>query len=328
MTNLNPDLATFDETIQLDWDDSGTLRERREVILARLREQLDAPSFDPRNQGSYALRTGVHPQRGDYDIDVALQFNTTIEAWPDPVVLKQRVYAALNGFGSEIRIRRPCVTVFYKRGGEPLYHVDLALYARDARGQLYLATGKPGDRPDLKAWTPSDPPALGDYIDARFKDEAKSQLRRTIRILKRWKDVRFSSEGEAAPRGIGLTAAALKWFQPRRRQDPVDRRYHNDDADALLTLVQQMRLHATPRLVAHIPVTPYGDPFERMNDRQMEIVHDELERLERALLAAQSCDDRNQACDALRAVFGDDFPGPDDKPRRTRTAIVASGSAA
>ncbi|MDC0717502.1 cyclic GMP-AMP synthase DncV-like nucleotidyltransferase [Nannocystis bainbridge] len=328
MTNINPYLATFDETIKLDWDRTGVLRERRNVILEHLRARLDGPSFDPCNQGSYDLRTGVHPLSGDYDIDVALRFNTTIDEWPDPVALKQRVLAGLEDLGSSVRLRRPCVTVFYRRGDEPLYHVDLAVYARDAHERLHIACGKPGDRPDMRIWQPSDPQALGAFIDGRFKDQDRVQFRRVVRVLKRWKDERFSSEGEAAPRGIALTAAALKWFRVERRQDPVDMRFHYDDAAALLAMVKAMHEYPERRLKAKLPVAPGNDPFERMTERQMEIFREELERLERALTTALGSPDRDGACDVLRRVFGDDFPGPEGKPTRKRSAIVASGSAA
>ena len=328
MANLNAEFATFDEQIKLDWDDSGVLRERRDVILDRLRERLGSPSFDPCNQGSYDLRTGVHPLQGDYDIDVALRFNATTTEWPDPVTLKQRVATALQGLGSDIRVRRSCVTVFYRRRGEPLYHVDLAVYTRDAHDRLCLAVGKVGSSADLKSWTPSDPQALGAYIDARYEGEDRAQLRRVLRYLKRWKDVRFSVEGDAAPKGIGLTAAALKWFHVHRRVDPIDQQSRHDDQAGLLTLVQKMRAHANPRLVAQLPVAPYSDPFTRMNDRQMEIFRDELERLEAALSAAADDSDPRHACETLRRLFGEDFPEAGRKSARRTAAIVSSGSAA
>jgi hypothetical protein len=328
MANLNAEFATFDEQIKLDWDDAGVLRERRDVILRRLHDHLGGPSFDPCNQGSYDLRTGVHPLQGDYDIDVALRFNTTIDAWPDPVALKQRVLAALEGFGSDARVRQSCVTVFYRRGDEPLYHVDLAVYAHDAQGHLHLAVGKVGATAELKSWVPADPQALGDHIDARFQGEDKAQLRRVLRCLKRWKDVRFSSEGDAAPKGIGLTAAALQWFRVNHMMDPVDSRMHYDDAAALLAFVQRMHANANPRLVARLPVVPFSDPFTRMNDRQMEIFRDELAHLETALRAAHDDNDPAQASETLRRLFGADFPRAGSKPRRKTAAIVSSGSAA
>lgn len=328
MANLNSEFATFDEQIKLDWDDAGVLRERRDVILERLRSKLDGPSFDPCNQGSYDLRTGVHPIHGDYDIDVALRFNASLADYPDPVALKERVLAALTGFGSSVRVRRSCVTVFYQRAGEPLYHVDLAVYARDPQSQLHLAVGKVGDGSALKSWLLSDPQALGDYIDRRFEGEDKAQLRRVLRYLKRWKDVRFPGEGDAAPKGIGLTAAALNWFQVSRYQDPVDRRVHYDDSAAALALVQSMRARTTPRLVACLPVAPYSDPFTRMNDRQMEILRDELTHLETALESARDERDPLRASEILRPSFGEDFPSAGSKSRRKTAAIVSSGSAA
>lgn len=328
MANLNSEFATFDEQIKLDWDDASVLRDRRDVILARLRSHLDGVSFDSCNQGSYDLRTGVHPLHGDYDIDVALRFNTTTDAWPNPVALKQRVHAALEGAVNDVRVRKSCVTVFYQRSGEALYHVDLAVYAKDAQGQLRLAVGKIGDSAALRSWTPSDPQALGSYIDGHFQGEDKAQLRRVIRYLKRWKDVRFSGEGDAAPKGIALTAAALQWFRVHRRQDPVDRRMHHDDSGALLAFVQAMCAHATPRLAAYLPVAPFTDPFNRMNDRQMEIFRDELAHLESALGSAQRDNDPESASESLRRLLGDDFPRAGSKPKRKGAAIISSGSAA
>ena len=89
-----------------------------------------------------------------------------------------------------------------------------------------------------------------------------------------------------------------------------------------------MRAHANPRLVAQLPVVPYSDPFTRMNDRQMEIFRDELERLEAALSAAAEDSDPRHACETLRRLFGEDFPEAGRKSARRTAAIVSSGSAA
>ncbi|MFY0533049.1 cyclic GMP-AMP synthase DncV-like nucleotidyltransferase [Nannocystis pusilla] len=113
-------------------------------MLDRIRERLDGPSFSHFNQGSYELRTGVKPVDGDYDIDVGLRFNTTKQEWTDPVALKQRVVDALSGY--KVELRRPCVTVYYQRRNEPLYHVDLNVYVpAETDGMFHLAVGKVGD---------------------------------------------------------------------------------------------------------------------------------------------------------------------------------------
>ena len=46
------------------------------------------------------------------------------------------------------KIKKPCVTVTYKKDGEAAYHVDLVTYVYedkdDSDSQLYLARGKTG----------------------------------------------------------------------------------------------------------------------------------------------------------------------------------------
>ena len=72
--------------------------------------------------------------------------------YPDPVLLKQRVHEALEGHTKDVQLRRSCVTVFYQREGEPIYHVDLAVYSeasQNADGQSRIAKAKPTRLPSI-----------------------------------------------------------------------------------------------------------------------------------------------------------------------------------
>ncbi|WP_422884565.1 nucleotidyltransferase domain-containing protein [Nannocystis pusilla] len=329
MTILQTEFNKFNDAIRLGWDnEQATLRERRDAVLDRIRERLDGPSFSHFNQGSYELRTGVKPVDGDYDIDVGLRFNTTKEEWPDPVALKQRVVDALSGY--KVELRRPCVTVYYQRRNEALYHVDLNVYVpAGTDGMFHLAVGKVGDAGKLKEWRYTDPLALSKAIDAKFTDDDREQCRRAIRCLKRWKDLKFSAEGNAAPKGIGLTAAALQWFAPSKERDGVANRVHYDDLRALSGLVSTMLANATPRLVVKLPVSPHDDLFRRMNDEQMRVFRDKLQDLDDGLRRALADADEGSASRTLRRFFGDDFPevSKSSTVRRAAGAIVSSGSA-
>lgn len=331
MALLQTQFMKFDDAIRLGWsDDQGILRDKRDAILGRLRDQLDGLTFSNFNQGSYQIGTGVKPIDGDYDIDVGLSFNVDRGDWPDPVALKQRVEAGLSGLNVEIR--RPCVTVRYQRRGEPLYHVDLNVYIPDPTtdGMYYLAVGKVGDAATLKEWRYTDPRALGTAIDNDYPDaEDRQQIRRVVRYLKRWKDESFSAEGLARPTGIALTASAIKWFSPKKMVDPVANRTHYKDLEALSSLVSSMVSHAYPRLIVQLPVPPHDDLFARMNDDQMEVFRAKLIALRDALDAALHDDGDDTASALVRKHLGGDFPvvGKTTSGGRSGAAIVASGAA-
>ena len=66
------------------------------------------------------------------------------------------------------KIKKPCVTVTYKKDGEAAYHVDLVTYVYedkdDSDSQLYLARGKNRDSEET-CWEKSDPVGLVEYVN-------------------------------------------------------------------------------------------------------------------------------------------------------------------
>jgi hypothetical protein len=215
MAPVQKHFDAFHEVIKLKrFDENETLLEKREIILDKLRERLPgifkaagkvykAPMF--RNQGSYEMGTGVKPLNGDFDIDQGMYFPIATSDYPDPVQLKQFVFDALDGHTKEVRIRRSCVTVFYQRAGEHLYHVDLAIYvdgAQELDQQSRLAKGKLNSNAEYRFWEVSNPALLSETIFARFGKHEKRQFRHIIRYLKRWRDWNYQSvTGNAIPRG-------------------------------------------------------------------------------------------------------------------------------
>ena len=339
MASVQTQLEKFHTKIQLaNLDENTTLREKRDLLLKKLRDGLakkfdgeKVPTFTHRNQGSYRIGTGIKPTNGrDYDIDVALLFNID----PDevgPVDVKQWVHEILDVHPHSAVIRRPCVTVQYTQAGEDAYHVDFAVYANvgDGRPVPLLAMGFPGSAPENKVWQPSDFQGLIVALEERFADaDDRLQYRRIIRYLKRWKDTRFSARGEAAPKGIGLTCAAYKWFQPSSSRDPLSFKRKDDDLTALKNLVGTMLANFTgfgeqARLRTPLPSEPWDDPFTRMSDQQMQSFKKKLEAFHRALVDAAGRVDPVDACRDLKPFLGDDFEIPDKKA----TAAASAGPA-
>lgn len=349
MADVQKHFEEFHDQIRLTGENE-TLREKRDIILNKLKDKLKklseedeaiVPTFSSLNRGSYAMGTGVVPIDQDYDIDVGLIFNICKDDYPDPVIVKQWVYDALEGHTDEVVIQQPCVTVHYHLGEEPAYHVDLAVYAHDGNlDSLYLARGKPHSIPERRIWDPVDPKGLIALIRDHFDDTGqRKQFRRVVRYLKRWKDVKFSSEGNAAPIGIGITVAAYYWFTPKRTLvDRFANTYRDNDLLALQSFVNVMLQNftlvacdgeAVERLCVTLPVRPHNDLFEKMTNRQMSDFKEKLESLKQTLDEAQSEVDPVEACEKLQLQL-DEFPVPDpsETAQKRARAIVSSSSSA
>jgi hypothetical protein len=337
MPAVQKQFEDFHFNIKLDEDDEkATLREKRETLLRTLDANLDddVPPFENFNQGSYSMHTGVVPLDGNYDIDVGLIFDCKQDEYPDPVELKEAVRDALASNGRTVEIRRPCVTVNYMRSGKPVYHVDLAIYARRDDGQLDLAKGKENSGDEFRVWEVSDPKKLTELIRTAFKDAGElAQYRRCIRYMKRWRDVQFRSGG--APLSIALTVAAKDWFVPRFETSgkPTDMLALLDWVKSMLsrfeyTFTGDEGLHE--RLKVSLPVTPYTDLMAAMTKGQMATFKQKLESLRDALSDAYDEDLPEDACKLLNKQFGDDFEVPEkaETAKSVAAPVISTGNSA
>jgi hypothetical protein len=351
MADLQKYFEEFHEKIKLD-DEISILREKRDILIDKLRNRLKElfeekketpPTFTSFNKGGYAMHLGIVPLNGDYDIDVGLEFDIAKDNYPDPVTVKQWVYDALYGHTDDVKIKKPCVTVQYHLNKEFCYHVDFAVYGNDSyqSSNIYLARGKPTSTAAEKYWQLDDPKGLIKLVGDRFTNEdERSQFRRSIRNMKRWKDIKFSPDGHAAPIGVGLTVAAYYWFLPSKTLiDPLQNKYKFNDLEALRSLVSGMISHFgyvqhdgefAERLVVTVPVQPYCDLFEKMSNAQMKDIKDKLSTLLNAIDEAKKEADPVAACKKLRGQLGDDFPVPEpkDTAQPRGPAIVSSGNSA
>jgi hypothetical protein len=341
MADVQNHFETFHDKIKLkQFDENQTLRDKRDIVLDKLKSRLKVifeekekpvPSYDTFDQGSYKMGTGVIPLDSDFDIDVGVSFKVKKDDYPDPVEVKEWVYDALNGHTKKVDMRRPCVTVFYQKGDEPQYHVDLAVYSDEScntDGKKYLAKGKLNSSDDNKSWEVSDPKATVDKVCNKYSGDDKSQFVRVIRYLKRWKDFKFSANGNAAPIGIGLTFSAYNWFLPNKVTDTLSNKVKYNDLQAVRGVVNGMLNNFGDRLRVYLPVEPYSELFQKMTDNQMTNLKDKLTSLQEALNSAADEVDPHEACKTLKKVFGEDFPVPD----KTATGVkkspaIASASA-
>lgn len=350
MADIQKYFIEFHVKIKQDrFKENKTLREKRDRILDRLKNNwdkifedldIDPPKYETFNQGSYDLGTGNIPTNGDYDIDVGIIIKISKDDYPDPVKVKKWIHDALDGHTKSVEIRRPCVTVSYQQDGEQIYHVDLAVYC-ESDDKIYLAKGKLNSNEENRVWEEADPFGLSSLIKEHYSDrDDDKQFRRIIRYLKRWKDVKFDSDGNAAPIGIGITIAAYKWFEPNKTLiDLFANTYKYNDLKALSQFVQKMIDNYSyvwrdgqyvERLEVILPVVPNCDLFDKMSNSQMTSFKEKLENLQKALEDAIEEAAPEEACKLLQKQFGDEFPVPDkkDTAQKRNKAIVSSSASA
>ncbi|MEZ4961942.1 MAG: nucleotidyltransferase [Saprospiraceae bacterium] len=336
MTFLQVQFEAFNTNIQLsDIEDNSVLREKRKMLVDEIKKWCkdnDKPSFDDFPQGSYSMNTGIMPMEGeDYDIDIGLLFNIDIDDYKDPVEVKEWVYDALDRYPRTVEMKTPCVRVQYHEKGEVAYHVDFAIYGKnlDFLGNvsyLALAKGKLHSAVETRVWDKSSPYELKKLIREKFSGEERPQFKRAIRYLKRWKDFKFSPEGNERPTGIAMTAMAYNWFVP------VINDGYPDDFTAITDLVEKICSN-NYGLDVRLPVIPYNDLHAKLkqsiNNRDNYIT--KLKKLRDILVEAGEEDDEHEAAKKLQKVFGDDFPVPDKKMSARVTgapAITTSGASA
>jgi hypothetical protein len=331
MAKVQKYFEQFHELIRTDFDVNATLREKRDIILERIRKHLaekERPGIRPFDQGSYATKTGtVPPTPLEFDIDEGLRFEFKDSEYEASAV-RRWIFEAVDGHTDKVEDKGPCVRVIY---AEPTgYHVDLVAYAvwSEAGVDLYRLAHK------MQGWRPADPPKLIEHIRERRKPFADTedqktktdQFRRVVRYLKRWGDHQVPTDRADKPTGLAFTLLCCQSLSPRKDwsdQTP-------DDRAALAALARAVG-NLTGRIVAKKPTPEYEDMFERINEEEMRKLKARFLTLADRLDEAGREPDPVKACTVLREVFGPDFPVPDPEEtgkKSTAPAIITSSSSA
>lgn len=319
--SVQSELKKLNDKIRVDFETKKELSEKRNILLDKLRNSDEIPSFKELNQGSYAMCTGIEPENDEeYDIDVALRFCANKNDY-DPIDLKNKLYEILKDhtdYGA--KIKEPCVTVTYKKGGEAKFHIDLVIYLYDNKddknSQLYIAKGK---NKNLQKWEKADPEGLVNYINEKVeKGSERDQFRRVVRYLKKWKSRSFSNTGNTNPPSIGVTLIAADNFSY----------YAGEDLNSLINIVNKIINkfifvgksefgRDLYRIKLSLPCSLNfelgNDIFEKMSDAQMTDFKEKIEKFKNNLEEVRDEVDEQEQYKKLNKIFGDDFEVPEAK---------------
>ena len=329
MADIQKYFELFHEKIRVDYEMSKTLREKRDIILDRIREYLKKhghPLFDELLQGSFAIKTGTAPiEELEFDIDMGLRFPFADTEYEVSEVRKW-VFAAVDGHTEKVESKGPCDRVTYADG----YHVDLVSYAVWVDG---LKTRHFRLAHKDRGWRRADPLALLAFVEQvmkRFKGTEDSvtqtnQFRRIVRYLRRWSDEAMPKESHDKPSGLAFVLLAEKHLRPTKTWNGEP-----DDLTALHALASSLS-SVYGRLEAKKPTPEYDDVLAKVSEEAMKDWKARLGHLASDLSRAAIKADPVKACELVKKHLGRDFPVPTPEETGKKTsapAIVTSSSSA
>lgn len=318
MANVQKYFEEFHQKIAVDIEMKEKLREKRDIVLDRIRDHLKEnghPTFTRFMQGSYRMGTGIQPLEGqEFDIDTGLRFD--LGESPDITKAKEVrtwIFDAVDGHTKKVEAKGPCIRVTYRENGVEAFHLDLVAYAVWEAGdkdEYRLAHSKDG-------WVEADPPTLLEKVkEARepFSDDAicdsktkTDQFRRVVRYLRRWNDFALPGEQDGKPTGLALVLLCRD-----RLSRTASLSGCADDRKALEDLAWEVK-NLSGRLTTYKPTPQYEDMYARLTEDEMTQLKARFATLYEALVEADTAADPVVACEALQKVFGPDFPVPDPK---------------
>jgi hypothetical protein len=146
-----------------------------------------------------------------------------------------------------------------------------------------------------------------------------------VRYLKRWYDEAIPKESDAKPTGLAFLLLAIQRLSPTYALDG------SADDRAALRSVAGYASGVFGRIAVYKPTPEYEDMFGKLSDDDMDALKERFQEMVEALDTAGAATDPVKACEALRKVFGSDFPVPEPENTARKTAapaIVTSSSSA
>ncbi len=334
--SLQSKYLKFHEEIKLtrESDEYRAAREKDNLITAKIKAAFKEKGYEVVEEillGSMKVHTGIHPPKNrDYDVDRGLVISDE-SAPEDAVEPKKIVKDVLSKHGfSAPKIKKPCVTADYI--GSPI-HIDFTTFKVDSYGNYHLAIGKENALIGNKYWDNSDPKGLVEWIQSTDNHQnllnpltanQRQQFIRLVRYLKRWRNVKYTSEDARSKIfSIALTIMAKKSFVHCDGDD------NKALSDTLSNMLESYKFF-TPKgggnygLRVKLPVSPQRDVFNDKGDQVANALRNRLSRLKDVLDEVSEMTSEKKQCEKLQEQLGDDFPdGVDTAPEKQLSAGIS-----
>lgn len=312
-----------DDDVKISADTRTKLRGHRNANRDRLKENLKEKKKPAplrfQKQGSYAMRTTIQHPGNDYDIDDGVVFakaDLKGERGGEMSALDARkmVCKALedDSFSKKPEVLKNCVRVYYAEG----HHVDVPVYRESGAEGAEICEIASSD------WRKSDPADINEWFEDQValkkssNDDDDTQLRRLVRLLKRYTN---SRESWNLPNGFILTVLtneAHLSFEARE-----DRAFYN----LLVSTRNRLRFNLVVRNPVQDEILTKDDPDPKMVALK--------EKLDEAITTLQVLFDpkvtRKEALKAWAKVFNTDYFDSEinaDEEESARASVVMGSS--
>ncbi|MCL2221249.1 MAG: nucleotidyltransferase [Oscillospiraceae bacterium] len=299
MYDLSAEFEKFyKDKVVLPQATQSELREKKKLNIDRLKNGLAAYNkdnktsyevADVREQGSIAMSTVTQNDSSNYDIDVAIIFDSTNIAGVGHIAIKNVVEDALRRsnvqWKKEPTALTNCVRVEYAEG----YHVDFAVYRRAKQWDDSYSYEHAGG----SSWQERDPDAINEW----FKDAVSIhgvELRKIVRLSKM-----FCKSRSHWPMPGGLLQSVLS-EEKLAYYDRLDEQYYHTMVAIKNRLLSYIEVY-NPAYYAALVVTERDKA--KMNNWKTRLC-DELKKL--SVLFEDDCDNA-KALSAWHGFFCHDF---------------------
>lgn len=189
MYNLEKEMKKFYyNEVVLPKEETNNLREKKKINIDRLKEGLKEYNNDNNTkykiaetieQGSVAMSTVIQNDKNDYDIDIAIVFDSNNIGEIGSIAIKNVIVDSLKrkctNFKATPEAKTNCVRIEYADN----YHIDFAIYKRTKScyddSYTYEHAGS--------EWRPRDPRAINNWFKERINVNGE-KLRQVIRLNK------------------------------------------------------------------------------------------------------------------------------------------------
>lgn len=321
MHDCAKDIRSYhDDYVKLSEDTRAKLRENRNANRDRLKDNLKEKKKPAplrfQKQGSYAMRTTIQEANNTYDIDDGVIFaksDLVGDRGGDMTALdaRQMVCDHLKDkrFNKKPEVLKNCVRVYYNEG----HHVDVPVYRESGDENS-------GFKCEIASsdWRESNPADINEWFDKQLEakrsdqDDTDHQMRRMIRLLKRYATSRASWN---LPSGFILTILLDEKYSAFDERD--DRCFYN--------LIAAIKNRLAGLLVVKNPVQEEiltkDDPDPKMQSLR-EKLEEAIDKLK--ILFDAKCT-RKQALKAWADVFNTDYFDTDIEECDSNASFVVGG---
>lgn len=270
----------YNDHVRLSEQEKNVLRDKRDKNIKRLKNGLEKYNnenntsykiAESRTQGSMAMHTIVQNDRKDYDIDVAIVFESDNLGILGPLATRNMIANALkremHQFSEEPEVKTGCVRVRYTTG----YHIDFAIFKRSkySESQDEYDYEYAGD-----IWSARDIKALDDW----FIDEIKAKtdnLRKIVRLSKMF--CKSRDTWGSMPSGLIQTILCSEQFESSHSR--IDEKFYHTLKSILNRLELDLQVNAPNNIDNARSITTRQVDLDKMR-RWKDKLSTQLEKLD------------------------------------------------